>query len=511
VTGLSPAVLFRETGIVLAEGGAFSLDLLDVKRPGNLALVIDIYGLDHEVHPEGHVGWWKFALPEVAEDMAGRLRADGRGLSPAVDAIEMDRWVNPSPVEASAWVAIAVLRDRTTNAIVALHRVPVFRDQSTLAAFRAASSGLTEGPQLARADGAWPEGATVRIVAPSIRTHDAVGNLCFDLRRLLVRNGIPAAVYAQHYDLAENEVVRPVASLSREVGRHDTLLYSFSIDDPMLPAIAEMRWAMKIAYFHGITRPEAVRRFDPELAAACARAMKQAALLEGFDRLAANSRASAQALVASFGATTRWTANDIVTVAPRLMGSGAVAKARATAPAACRLLCVGRIAPHKKIEDALALLAEIRKSESSTELVIVGGGADKAYRDFLFRVQRDLRLPEGSVHWLGVIGADDLDAEYDRASAYVSMSEDEGFGLPLLEAMMRGVPVVACALPAVLEVAGGSGLLFHAKDPPRNAAQVLAFLKSDAAWRKMSSRSLARARELLPTLNGGAFLTLLRQ
>lgn len=86
------------------------------------------------------------------------------------------------------------------------------------------------------------------------------------------------------------------------------------------------------------------------------------------------------------------------------------------------------------------------------------------------------------------------DAEYaellDSATALVSASRDEGFGIPLIEAGARGTPVVVSDIPIFREVAGQSGLFFD-PDSTESLVRALAVLNDDAEW---AERSLA-ARE----------------
>jgi glycosyltransferase involved in cell wall biosynthesis len=65
-----------------------------------------------------------------------------------------------------------------------------------------------------------------------------------------------------------------------------------------------------------------------------------------------------------------------------------------------------------------------------------------------------------------------LEAHYRNADAYVALSDHEGFGVPLLEAMAHNVPVVAYACTAVPETVGHGGLLLQDKQPTTVAAAV---------------------------------------
>ena len=75
-----------------------------------------------------------------------------------------------------------------------------------------------------------------------------------------------------------------------------------------------------------------------------------------------------------------------------------------------------------------------------------------------------------------------LVAYYREADAFVSLSEHEGFGVPLLEAMRFDLPVVAYDAAAVGETVGGAGVLLHERDLAQ-AAEAAALVSEDAALR----------------------------
>lgn len=83
---------------------------------------------------------------------------------------------------------------------------------------------------------------------------------------------------------------------------------------------------------------------------------------------------------------------------------------------------------------------------------------------------------EGDVRFLGWVSDADLEGLYAAATAFVFPSLHEGFGLPVLEAMQRGVPVACSGRSALAEVAGDAALLFDAQDPKAIADSVHAIL-----------------------------------
>lgn len=82
----------------------------------------------------------------------------------------------------------------------------------------------------------------------------------------------------------------------------------------------------------------------------------------------------------------------------------------------------------------------------------------------------------GDVRFLGWVSDADMEALYAAAAAFVFPSLHEGFGLPVLEAMQRGVPVACSGRSALAEVAGDAALLFDAQDPKAIAQSVHAIL-----------------------------------
>jgi glycosyltransferase involved in cell wall biosynthesis len=511
---IGPEVLFRQAELVVSEGGQFTLDVSNASRADDVTLVIDVYQLDNAVHPQGHVGWWQFSLITSKNDVVeGRLlMSDSGGITVEVSGHEeTGHWINSIPVAAKAWVVTAVIRTRVTNAILHLHRLPAFHDRPQVTDFRNSSDRYWQASRFAVGNQIVSNDATVRIVSRNIFGRDAVGNLCFEVHQLLRQNHIDARLYAEHYDLSSSDVIQPIERLRTDLRSEDRILFFFSTADPLLPSILELECTAKVAYYHGVTRPEAVRVFDPELAAASATGLEQTPLLQRFDRLAANSQASAAELLFRFDPDTRWRIADIQIIGPKVFSVAPIAAEGSPSRLPdLRLLTVGRVKAHKKIEDVLELFAEVLKLVPTAELAIVGRGEDKAYRDYLKWTERErLHLPEDKVHWRSDVGSNELIEQYCWASAYISMSEDEGFGLPILEAMMHGVPVVAYDIPAIKEVLGDAGLRFSAKDFPHLARRMIELLFSEPSRSEIRERGLKRAQELRAGMDGRDFLSFL--
>jgi glycosyltransferase involved in cell wall biosynthesis len=136
------------------------------------------------------------------------------------------------------------------------------------------------------------------------------------------------------------------------------------------------------------------------------------------------------------------------------------------------ILYVGRIIPNKKFEDVIKTFY-IYKKEFNRNARLILAGDFRGMERYLAALQ-DLidRLALDDVHLTGHVDFEELVAYYRLADVYLSMSEHEGFGVPLLEAFHLKIPVVAFAAGAVEETMSGGGVLLRRKDFLRTAALI---------------------------------------
>lgn len=144
-----------------------------------------------------------------------------------------------------------------------------------------------------------------------------------------------------------------------------------------------------------------------------------------------------------------------------------------------RLLFVGRLAPNKNQAGLIATLAALqRRSTWPVQLILVGGGDDAIYQDL--RQQAANHGVSEDVIFTGKVDDALLQHHYQQADLYISLSEHEGFGMPLIEAMAHELPVLAYAAPDsnVADTVGNAGLLLTDTNPDVAAAAALMILRN---------------------------------
>ena len=167
------------------------------------------------------------------------------------------------------------------------------------------------------------------------------------------------------------------------------------------------------------------------------------------------------------------------------------------------VLFMGTIEPRKNVgalldayEQLLSRPAEAGRDGDHEGLLpelVLAGKATPAAREWLDRLEHPpLR---GVVRHLGYVDADRRRSLYEGARMLVLPSLDEGFGLPVLEAMATGVPVVAANRGALPEVVGGAGPLIDPERPGDLADAIQKILDDEEFAGACASKGLARARE----------------
>ena len=155
------------------------------------------------------------------------------------------------------------------------------------------------------------------------------------------------------------------------------------------------------------------------------------------------------------------------------------------------LLYVGAFAPHKNVPGLLRAFARLRARPEAEDVRLVAVAGPGPVPD-LAPLIRDLGLG-GTVTLFGYVEDTVLRALYHRAQALVLASFGEGFGLPVLEAMACGTPVVASRVTSLPEVAADAALYVDPSQPDDIAAAMGRLLTDEGLRRDLAAKGRARA------------------
>ena len=320
----------------------------------------------------------------------------------------------------------------------------------------------------------------VDVVVPVLEP-GAVGAHSLALSDLLRRHGVESDVWAR--EVAGELAGRGAVLSSRPPGRaDDVLVYQMAMGDDMADAVATLPGRLVVNH-HNLTPPRFFDGWEPALSAGLARGEAQLASMA--------SRAELALAVSAFNAEgCRRAGYRQVEVAPFLADLDGLStvdqehldRLRRT-KAGTDWLFVGRLCPNKAQHDLVVAFAAFRRAiDPGGRLFLVGGATPPSYGAALRSLVSDLGL-EGVVTMTGPVSPAVLAAHYRAADVFVSLSEHEGFCVPILEAWESGLPVVALAAAAVPETVGGAGLLLPAKRSPAFTAAAVARVVGDASLR----------------------------
>lgn len=316
---------------------------------------------------------------------------------------------------------------------------------------------------------------------PALHRGDAIGDSARLMRDAFRRWGHAADVYALELD-EDLEGDGRAWSEWRPGASDDVVILHYALPSPLSAALRDHR-GRRVLLHHNITPPEFFVPYDSEMVHICTVGRAELASLAGHVDLAlGDSEFNRRDLAsAGFGRTGvlpiyldferyREPPNPVLR---RLLGDGRT-----------NVLFVGRIAPNKRQEDLVRLASYWKKFIAPDIRLLLVGKLPR--RRHYFDALQALSYEEGFTPWEvllpGHVAHDDLLAYYASAHVFVSLSEHEGFGVPLVESMLMDVPIVAHRVTAVGDTLGEAGVQFAEKRLDE-MAEVAHRLASDQALR----------------------------
>jgi glycosyltransferase involved in cell wall biosynthesis len=160
------------------------------------------------------------------------------------------------------------------------------------------------------------------------------------------------------------------------------------------------------------------------------------------------------------------------------------------------VLFLGTLEPRKNVQTLLQAFAALARDATLDDVTLAIGGSKGWYYDEIFSTAERLGLQEsGRVRFLGRVPDEELPLWYNIAAVFAYPSLYEGFGLPVLEAMACGVPVLASNTSSFPEVVSTAGMLLDPLDVSAWSQAMRELLANTTHAKELSKRGLVQASE----------------
>lgn len=333
-----------------------------------------------------------------------------------------------------------------------------------------------------QSDAPWHPAATPGTVAAVHQFHagsalgDAITNSMFLIRRILRARGFHSDIFVQHRDPRLGDELYDLDALPRHDGY--VLLLHHSLGISILPDIVALP-APKVFVYHNITPPEFISHPETRRLAVIGRQQLAAYSGHVVAALADSTYNAIELHAAGFPSPQ---------TCPLLFDTAALRHQASLRPRrrsdVFTVLFVGRIVSSKAQDELIAAFSAFKAGYGRPCRLVLPGAMQEGDADILLHIERLIAGHglHGDVVLPGLISDEELQGWYARADLYVSLSRHEGFGVPLVEAMAHGVPVLAWPAGAIPYTLGGASELALDRAPDAVAAHMLA-LAADPARR----------------------------
>jgi L-malate glycosyltransferase len=298
---------------------------------------------------------------------------------------------------------------------------------------------------------------------PAAHRGDAIGDSARRVRDLARALGHESEIFALTIDDDLAGEVRPFSDPAARRG--DLTIFHYALTSSMTAAFRSLPGG-RILQYHNVTPAAFFAPYDPALFRLATLGRQELGTLVGHVELALGDSEYNRRELEALG------------FAPTGVFPIAVDTSRVSRPARCpslerlmddelvNFLFVGRIAPNKRIEDHIRLAEHYKRYVDAYYRFIFVGRYDvvPGYYAAIRGQMAAFNLLNDRFIFTGAVPDEELAVYYRRAAVYISLSDHEGFCVPLLEAMAADVPVLAYAAAAVPDTLGDAGVQFAPKN-----------------------------------------------
>ena len=337
----------------------------------------------------------------------------------------------------------------------------------------------------------------VAILSPSLTTGDGVGNDALGMFDVLQRRGYEVRLFCESHSLRHSGL-SDLATIEKFLrSPTDIVIYHHSRGWREGVELIQKLRCYRVVRYHNVTPAKFFAGFSSHEQEQCETGRRQL-----FDLTAAEcelylsaSSFSMQELIAAGADESR------SLVVPPFHHIDQLSKTTPDPDTLGRyssgttnILSVGRVVPHKNLHQLIEVFAHYHYGcNSKSQLIIVGKGGEgfSPYSKLLHRAVNRLGLNKAVV-FTGGVSDPVLKAHYVSADAFVTVSEHEGFCVPLVEAMSMKLPIAAYATTAIPETLGDAGIAWTERNPALVAESIDLFVRDTAVRNALGVRGRRR-------------------
>ncbi|RHX87603.1 glycosyltransferase family 4 protein [Leptospira stimsonii] len=288
---------------------------------------------------------------------------------------------------------------------------------------------------------------------------DAISNEMLEIRNYLRELEYKGDIYSENIGASRLPFVKKYKTYNKS--SKDILFYHHSIHSGIFDFLRSFR-SPRILIYHNVTPHHFFESYDLKMSYLLKKGREELKeMKDRFDLVFAVSKFN-QAELEALG----FRNVEILPITYQL--SQSILKTEKAVSPIKKILFVGRITPNKRQDDLLRLAYAYKTLYSDQFQFYLAGFSSRElflYREELERMLDFYNLRK-NVLITGFLSDNELNHLYQEADAFVSMSEHEGFCVPLIEAMVHKIPILAYAGGAVPETLNGAGILFKEKKFP---------------------------------------------
>ena len=332
---------------------------------------------------------------------------------------------------------------------------------------------------------------------------DAIGNEALAIQKHLRAAGFASDIFAEKVHPRVAHLARPLWEYPEVSSRETVCLFHFSIGSAAGRLIYHAPDRL-VSIYHNITPAHFFMGFHPHLAGLCYHGRRELAAFAPRTALALGDSEFNRRELEEAGYARTGVLPIVLDLAVYERPPSPVVR-RLYDDTRTNLLFVGRIIPNKRIDDLIRVFAAYQRYVNPVSRLLLVGDyrGHERYLERLLEMVDDLRLSE--VVFTGQVDDDDLYGFYRLADLFLCLSEHEGFCVPLQEAMVFGVPVIAYDAGAVRETLKGGGILLREKRP-EVVAELIGEVLTEGKLRASVLATQARAVQEIRGTDFGALL-----